>query len=478
VALPPGVPGRRAAGRLWERAAQAASDVGDYPLAVDFADRAQGYYLQGGQARTAARAQAIAGNALRLWGHTAEARDRLTAAMEVLRADPDRDTVRALDQLATVATFGGSADADQLSAEALALGQDLDVDAGLLGGLFLTRGIYLGQAGRRPQAIAYIRESARLSTQAGDTLSLGRTFLNLSHELAPVDPAAAAEAARTAIGHLRRTGARDYLAVGVVNLSQALLALGDWDTAEAELTQAADADGLAGNEILVIYQAWLAAVRGDADRAQAMLTAVPDMRASEEPQTQAIVGTVEVFVAAARREPETTLRRARATLAYADALGAAHEAMIWTWPLAARTAWQQDDTTATEALLAMLDAFQPGRLPPVLRAERDLARARLAGDSEAAITGQRELSTPYHLAHGLLDYARELTRQGQAEAAAAAVGEATAIAIQLRCQPLLDRAAETATPPAATIAPAPDTIAPATAASGARPRTRATDIPP
>ncbi len=65
----------------------------------------------------------------------------------------------------------------------------------------------------------------------------------------------------------------------------------------------------------------------------------------------------------------------------------------------------------------MLDALQPGRLPPMLRAERDLARARLAGDNgagfAAAITGLRELSTPYHLAHGLLDYAAELDPPGR-----------------------------------------------------------------
>jgi hypothetical protein len=109
----------------------------------------------------------------------------------------------------------------------------------------------------------------------------------------------------------------------------------------------------------------------------------------------------------------------------------------------------------------MLDALQPGRVPPMLRAERDLARARLAsadGDQfAAAIAGLRELSTPYHLAHGLLDYAAHLTRRGQGEAAAAAVDEATAIAVRLRCQPLLGRA---------------------TAAEGARPRTRATGTRP
>jgi hypothetical protein len=387
--------------------------------------------------------------------------------MEVLRADPDRDTVRALDHLATVAVLAGSADADQLSAEALALGQDLEVDAGLLGGLFLTRGMFLGLIGRRPQAIAYIRESARLATQAGNHLNLGRTLNNLSHVLAATDPAAAAEAARTAADHLRRTGARDYLSFAIGNLSQALLVLGDWDAAEAELARAADGDRLADNEMIIIPQAWLAALRGDPDRAEALLTRVPDLRANEEPQAQAHLSTVEALIAAARRSREAALRHARAALAHVDAVGFVHEATRWVWPLAVRTACELDDGVATRELLAMLDARQPGRLVPMLRAERDLARARANEIAfAAAITSLRELSTPYHLAHGLLDYAEELTRQGETDAAAAA-DEATAIAVQLRCQPLLDRAA------AATHGEAH-----LTAAAGERPRTRATGTRP
>ena len=92
---------------------------------------------------------------------------------------------------------------------------------------------------------------------------------------------------------------------------------------------------------------------------------------------------------------------------------------------------------------------------------------RLADDNTndlaTAIASQREASTPYHLAHGLLDYAQELTRRGETEAAAAAVGEATAIAVQLRCQPLLDRAADLTADQAQV-----------TAGAGARRRTRAT----
>ncbi len=278
------------------------------------------------------------------------------------------------------------------------------------------------------------------------------------------------EAARTAVGHLRRTGARDYMAVGLANLGLALFTLGEWDTAAAEFAHAADADGLAGNEILVCHQAWLAALRGDADGAQTMLAALPDLRASEEPQSQALVAIVEAFIAAGRREPETTLRLARATLAYADAVGVNHESIGWAWPVAARAAWELGADAVSTELLAMLDALQPGQLTPMLRAERDLARARLApagdraADLAAAITGLRERSSPFNLAHGLLDQAAELTRRGEPDAGAAAADEAIAIAAQLRCQPLLDRAA--------------DLTAPAKAAAGARPRTRATGTVP
>ena len=249
---------RLSAGVLWERAAQAAVTSGDWAAAVDHSDCARDYHLDRGQARAAARAQATAGRALRLWGHHAEAREQLIAAVEVLRTQPDTDTVRALEQLAAVEVFAGSPDADRLSTEALTLGQALGVGTGQLGGLLVTRGIYLAMDGRLPQAIAYFREGARLATQAGDNITLGRALLNLSDPLAVTDPAAAAEAARTAAGHLRRAGARDYLAVAIENLAQALLMLGDWDTAEAELTQATDADGLAGNEFLASYRAWLA----------------------------------------------------------------------------------------------------------------------------------------------------------------------------------------------------------------------------
>jgi class 3 adenylate cyclase/tetratricopeptide (TPR) repeat protein len=443
--------GQRDGGQLWERAAEADISAGSWAAAIEHAGRARDCHLQKGQARAAARAQATAGQALRLWGRHAEGREQLTAAMDVLRVDPDTDTVRALEELATLEVFSGSPDADRLTTEALTLGQALGVDTGQLGSLLLTRAMYLGTAGRRqPEAVAYLHESARLATQLGDNFRLGRALLNLSEVLAVTDPAAGAEAARTATEHLRRAGVGDYLTIAIMNLVQALLLLGDWDAADSELTQATDSGGLAEN-YLSSQQGWLAALRGDAATAEIMLAGLGDMQASEDPQDKALISVVEAFTAAARRQPENALRHAHSALGYADALGISFECLRWAWPLAARAAYELSDSAVTVELLGLVDSYQPGHLAPMLRSERDLVRARLAahdGDQAAAaafasaITSLREQSTPYHLAQGLLDHAEHLTRLGDDEAAALAIGEASDIAHSLRCQPVLDRAAD------------------------------------
>ena len=456
LAGPPGteeVPaGHQSAGMLWERAADAAVTSADWARAVELAGRAREYHLQHGRVRAAARARAIAGLALRRWGRLAEAREQLTAAVEVLRAEPDADTVRALDQLVSVEISAGSADADRLSAEALSLGQALGVGDGDLSRLLEGRGVYLAFTDRRPEAAAYLRESARLAGQAGDSMRLGMALLNLADNLAATDPVAAAETARAAAGNLRRVGDRDSLAYAIGNLAQALLMLGDWDGADAELTRTAESDALADYEYLACCQGWLAALRGDTATAQAMLAGLADLRASEAVQEQAMVSLVEGFTAAARRQPQAALGRARAVLAHADLLGISHETVRWAWPLAARAAHDLHDTATAAELLTLLDDYQPGHLAPMLRAERDLARARLAGTPggggqdataafAAAISSLRELSTPYHLGHGLLDHAQHLTHLHDAEAAARATGEARDIARHLHCQPLLDLAA-------------------------------------
>ena len=226
-------------------------------------------------------------------------------------------------------------------------------------------------------------------SQAGDTAGLGRALLNLSDTVAGTDPAAGAEAARAAAAHSRQAGARNHLATAVMNLAQALLMTGDWDAAEAELAQAADADGLADIGYLACYRAWVAALRGDTPTAQATLAGLGDLRASEDPQDQATIAVAEAFTAAARCQPAAALRHARAALDHATALGISHEYLRWAWPLAARAAHDLADTATTGDLLALLDGYQPGQLAPMQRAERDLARARLAAGEAARPPARR-----------------------------------------------------------------------------------------
>jgi len=454
--------GRPDAGSLWERAAESADANGAWAVSIEYAGHARDQHLARGQVRAAARAQATAGQALRMWGRMAEARDQLTAALEVLRTDPDTDTVRVLKVLALLEVFVGSPDADRLTTEVITLGQSLDVDPSLLSGLFEVRGVYHGLAGRRPQAAAYFRESARLATLADDNVELASSLVNLSDALTVTDPAAGAEAARAAAGHLRRAGQRDRLAFATGNLVQALLMLGEWDAAEQELTQTADSDGLQDYPFLSCYRGLLAALRGDVGTAETMLASLGDLRTSEDLQMKSLISLVEASTAAARREYQDALRHARGALAHVGTLGISAEDQRWAWPLAARAAHELADFAAVRELLSLLDSYQPGQIAPMLRAERDLARARLAAAADgqpapasaatavtgqsvaasfaAAVIGLRERGTPYHLAHGLMDYAEYLTREGDTAAAAQPVVEARDIARRLRCQPLLDRA--------------------------------------
>jgi class 3 adenylate cyclase/tetratricopeptide (TPR) repeat protein len=442
----------RDAGALWISAAEAATTATDYAAAIQHAGRARDYYLERRQARAAARAQAAAGRALHELGRYGEAREQLTAAVEILRVDPDADTVRALQGLATLEAFAGSPDAGRLTSEALYLGQALGVDTAQLCDLLNARGAHLFFAGCLAESVAYVRETVRLASQVGDNFRLGRALLNVSATLATTDVAAAAEAARTAAGHLRRAGARDYLATAVLNLASSLISLGDWDAAQTELSQGMESDGLADIEYLVCAASWLAALRGDAAAAETAIAGLRDMRATESPQDQSTLGLAEACTAMARGEPQEALRRARAVLALAPVLGISQDELAWAWSLAVRCADELNDTAASRELLALLDSYQPGHIVPSLRAERDLARARRAGHDgdqaaaaafAAAITGLREHGTPYHLAHGLLDHARYLLSNGDGQGAAQAIGEARAIGARLRCQPLLDRAEAT-----------------------------------
>jgi tetratricopeptide (TPR) repeat protein len=442
--------GSLSAAGMYERAADAETLAIAYDDAIEHANRARRLYLANGDLRPAARAQSNAGRALRRAGRFTEAREQLTEALTVLRPDADPDTILALVELATLEVFSGGAQAQTVSAEAVEVGEALDVDAGLMSRLFTIRGLAHAFSGARPQAIAYLRESTRLAERGNDIGSLARSFLNLADVLAVTDPHASAEAARTAAEHGRSIGDREMLAVAATNLAGAMLIMGAWDDADEVLADAAK-DGLDDHPYIAGYRAMLAAMRGDADTALTRLPVVLPLRDSEDQQDQGTIDLVEAFICAARSQPADALRLTRAIVDRIEGLGIGAEAVRWGWPLGVRMAAEVGDADAVRAFVAVVDAFPRGHVPPVLRAERDLAIARLAAQNSdadagelfvAAIATLRVLESPYYLAPGLLDYAEFLRARGEASAAAELIDEARVIATSLRARPILDRADE------------------------------------
>jgi class 3 adenylate cyclase/tetratricopeptide (TPR) repeat protein len=442
--------GSLTAAQLYERAADAEILAIAYDDAIEHANRARQLHLANGDVRAAARAQSNAGRALRRAGRFTEAREQLTEALTVLRPDADPDTILALVELATLEVFSGGTQAQNVSAEAVEVGEALDVDAGLMSRLFTIRGLAHAFSGSRPQAIAYLRESTRLAERGNDIGSLARSFLNLADVLAGTDPHAAAEAARTASEHARSIGDREMLAVAVTNLAGAKLIMGDWDAADQVLADAAE-DGLDDHPYIAGYRSMLMAMRGDAEVAIARLRVIAPLRDSEDQQDKSTVDLVEAFTFAALAEPAEALRLARDIVARVDGLGIGAEAVRWGWPLGVRMAAAVGDADAVRELIAVVDAFPRGHVPPVLRAERDLAAARLAAEDAgadagemfaAAIAGLRALESPYYLAPGLLDHAEFLRAEGHASAAAELIDEARVIGRSLRAQPIVDRADE------------------------------------
>jgi class 3 adenylate cyclase/tetratricopeptide (TPR) repeat protein len=450
VEQPEGYSGGVTAATMFERAAAAGILAISYDDAMGYADHARRLYLDEGHPRAAARAQATAGQALRRAGRHKEARENFTEALTVLRPEPDADTVAALVELATVEVFAGGASSQALADEALALGEALDVEPALLSRLFTVGGFAHAFAGHRAQATAYLRESARLAERANDSGALARSYLNLSDVLTATDPAAAADAARTAAEHAQRSGDWEMFAVSRTNLVGALLAMGEWAAADEVLSTSAK-DGLEDHPYVRAYGAIVAAMRGDPVAAEEALPVVSRLRASEDQQDQAIVYVVEAFTASARGLSADVLLKAGELMARVETLGIGAETVRWAWPLAVRAATELDDTETVTQMIALVDAFPRGHLPPILRAERDLAVARLAvasGDLGAgelvrsAIVELRDVGSPYHLAWGLLDLADYLSSVGETAPAAEAVAEAREIATRLGVQPILDHVAQ------------------------------------
>ena len=438
---------------LYERAADMYLNFGDYDASVRCSMQAIERFGTLGRSRAAARSRSKMEFALGRAGRGAEGRKEVAAALEVLQEGPDVDTVEALVNASVLHTLtrGDLAEAQRLTTEALALAQALGTGLGSQARLFIAKGHAAAWTNRVIEAESAYQTAVRLAERAGDLGVLALAQLNLADCLACDDPRGAAEAARSAATHARRTGTADLLAYALSNLSVALVELGEWDEALAVLSSFGEGGPLT-HPALQRWAGVVAGLRGDADGAASAVLALSNVPVGDDIQALAGLGLLRALAAAAAGDEREALTRSAEVLTHRDQLAIRHECERWAWPVAARAARTLGDTDTTRQLLSMLDSYPVGHLPPILRALRKLEAALLAADGEPSATTSsapavldavgtlREVGNPYHLAHGLIDLAEVLARAGE-DGGDAALAESRAIAEQLRCPPLLARAA-------------------------------------
>jgi len=432
---------------LRERSAYAWYSHGDFDSALALAGRALEGHRAAGDERGAARVRSFQGRVLWFVDRTPQAREALTEAVGVLRAEPDEDTVSAIRRLAMLELFAGNLEeAERLLAEALELAQSIGIDDTEVARLFDSKGHAALFANRLIEAAVYYEAAAAAAERAGNVASLLAIQHNLSDFLARTDPSRAAEVARSAAEHARRTGRRPGLGLATANLAVALIELGEWDEAERELTSAIEVDEVDDPDVHRLVGC-LAGLRGDAVGTAAALDRLGASRGSDLPQTRASVGFLEALAAYARGEREEALAVALEVLELRQQIGIGHESQRWGWPLAARIARSLGDASSVRRLLEVLDPYPAGHLPPVLRAERQLVAAlREADDGDPAalaavaeaVAALRRLRNPYQLAHALVDQG-ELLAAAHDPGADAAFEEALDIATTLRSGVLLER---------------------------------------
>ena len=435
----------RAAADLWVRAAQAGRVFSDFDGMRSMADRAAKSYAEVGDARGEARAQIQAGVALSFTGRITEARDLLTPATDVLRSNPDADTVTALRELAVLELWDGKAIGVELSEEALVLGQELDVPEAVLADLFQVRASAYTFSNQSSRAIAMYDYAIRCAERAGDNNGLTRTLTNSAEALIGRDPRTAVLSSVRAYELAVQMGNRAAAVAALANVAMGRALVGEWAAARETVDRAIERDPAQDETVAV--SAILAALRGDLEVARANAT-LSTLRASEDGQELAMSRLVDAFIASNERRPGEALQAAHDAMQLISELGLGAPTTLWAWSIGARAGFDAHDEDAVRDLVAMLDGHPVGHLPPVLRAERALARARLAaarGDCDAeaqyadAIAQHRVLGTKYHLAHALLDLAA--FRLANGTESDELVTEAEAIAAVLPCPQLADRVA-------------------------------------
>lgn len=318
-------------------------------------------------------------------------------------------------------------------------------------------GVLLVHAGDQKAGLGEIRTARDRAVELGDFGLVVNAGSNLAAELELVGRsseavAVAAEAARTAAGH----GRRSQQAFALGNLASSLHTLGRWDEAEEVLREAKRVAAWPRTHgWQMLHGALIALDRGDFTAVEATLTEARAHHFAHDRQPQSEIPLRQLALALAAHKGAYAESRAELTAALDEGIPAGSH--IYGWPVLLHTA------ARVEAGLRGLPAAAEGR-EEVLRRLRDAARSmvhpapvweawslllgaeldRAEGKTDpdrwaAVVAAFGELERPFQLAQARERFAEALLDAGRDRAEAARqLREARATAAGLRARPLLE----------------------------------------
>ena len=442
-------PEGRARADLLLQAGKAAIDTADLERAIAYLEESVTRFRDLGDASAVAVATSKLSRPLREMNRTAEAVERLDAALADL-AEKGDDPARAelYSRIAETHWVVGSSEAALEWAErALALAEKLDLQE-LFAEALSTRGAALFALGRRREAMMLLEGILAFAEKTGSHRARADALMSLGIVLIEDDQQAGLKAELDSAEAARKAGSRPLEALALANAAEAAVDLGRWVDADAALAALSEMDltGFLADGV-ALSAAILAAYRGDFAGADERLEGTSSMDAD--------------FLASRtwylRSRSLVALLRGDLEGAYASGMEAVHadpagmNTPSSVWDASQAAMWMRDAVKVRETLEAT--APLNGRWAATVKTTMRAGLAALEGRSEEASSGFREALDAWLAIDSPIDHAftaiDAMTLLPGTQVAIEAAEQARATLTQLGAKPLLERLAMAESPASA-----------------------------
>jgi len=435
---------------LEERAGQMAWLAGEGELARAHYERAIANLDATGNTHASARMSARLGEVDYFEGRIEDAIDRMERAFAVLSSeDTDSDVASLAAQLGRVYYFTGNRELASARIEfALDLAEKLDL-AELLSQALNTKATLLKSLGRGHEASALMGHALQLGIDHGLSGAALRAYNNLITFLESDDRFGdALDLGAAALELARRTGDRTWEIGLLATFLVPLFLAGRWNEMlerAAELEQLG-AHGIVATEFDAV--AIVHAMRGELERADALLDAGAGQAASPDVQARGMYFASRAVLLRARGESLRALESAEAAIEACKTLPVSFIGNKLALVEATEAAFDLGDTPKAEQMLARIESLLPGQSTPLLEAQSARFRARIGSsqgrqdtdvvfkDAEARF---RRIGAPFWLGMALLEHGEWLIGQARHTDAEQHLSEAREIFAELDTRPLLER---------------------------------------